>query len=1479
MAVVGRSGAGEPTPAAAAPSSGRARWLDRIGLVAFAALAYLPILAMRPGRVAADTKSYLYLDPTRFISRAASLWDAKTGMGTLSHQMIGYLFPMGPWYWFTEDVLGMPAWIAQRLWLGTIVLAAGLGMRALAREFGIGRAGALVAMLAYAFSPYALGYSGFYSPLLGPWAALPWWIVWTRRGIRERGWLYPAMIAISIQLVGSLNASSLLWCLIGPALWLPFAVLGVREASWRDGWSFAWRTGVLTAVTSLWWFLALAIEGRFGVNILRFTETVSTVTATSTPSEIVRGLGYWFFYGGDRLGPWNDARSSFTQRLPFILTSFLVPTLAFAGAALVRWRARAYFVLLVVAGVVIAVGAAPYDDPSPYGEAFKWFTLNSPTGFALRNVNRAVPIVIVGLAALLGAGVDVVTRRYAERGRPLLAGLATALVAALCLSVAVPALSGHYYSEYLERDGAIPGYWQRAIRDLAAGDPRTRVLALPGSDFASYRWGDTRDPIEPGLMDRPYVAREIVPLGSEQAVAFLQAVDRRVQDGSVEPDGLAEVLRLMRVGSVLLRLDLRTDQWNIVPSGTLWKIMTDDPAAGLSSPVRYGTRIPGRLRFPELGDLTRPNAEQADPPPVAIMEVEDPSPIYGAKTADAPILIAGDGEGIVDLAAASLLDSDRVVLFASSYAGAARAMRDLPESTLLVLTDSNRRRGQRWGVLHDQFGYTEVAGEAAITDDPTDQRLEVFPGSTDADRTVAELSGVRSVRATSYGIPAFGFSPSERPAAAFDGDVKTGWRVDAGLPVGNERLEVVLERPTTTNHVNIMQVSPSAALRKSARYRSIRSVRLTFDDGPSIVRTLTRASKRKRGQTLTFPERTFQRLDITILDSTGKDIEAAGRRNAVGLSEVRIPAPDGDGSVRVAESMRMPTAMLRTLGADSLRHPLAIVLTREGTMDATRFSRRFTLPTARSFSFAGTARLSPYARDQDIDRALGAADASDGAYTASSSARYVSVLTRAGAATDGDPTTAWVSTLGNPRAELKLEFPAPRTIDRMTLQLVTDGLHSVPRVISIRADKGPRRNVTLPILATKSPSGLTEFPISFPAVTGRKIRVSVRTSVPVRRAQIVLPAAIAELGIPGTQRSYATELAGECTDRIVTIDGRPFPVRIPGTTRDAIDEEKLPVIPCGPDLTLGAGEHEIRVAESPRNPTGFDVSRIVLASAAGGEAASAAEVTGAPPSTEPDPSSGAAAVAAGTPRARPRTPEVRVVDETRWTASLRVSRADAPFWLVLGQSYNDGWRATADGMDLGEPQLVDGYANAWYIRPKASGPMRVELAWAPQRAVNIALWVSLAGGIACLVIVGVGLRRRRRRPAPRLDGPQVRVSTTVGAVERRRRVGLSVGAALIAGLTIGPIVGIVTGLVAWVACGGGRIRRGIRLAPPVLLLVIAVGTPVQQRIERHTAAFDWTSHFEWARWLAWCAVVALALDVLVATLRREDGPGATDERA
>ncbi len=372
--------------------------------------------------------------------------------------------------------------------------------------------------------------------------------------------------------------------------------------------------------------IGLSIQGQYGLDVLRFTESLATVSATAYPFEILRGLGYWFFYGRDRSGFWIEGMIDFTQSPGSIFVSFLLPTLALASAAVVRWRHRAFFVLLVVVGLTIGVAAAPYNSPSPLGALFKRFALSSTAGFALRSTARAVPLLVLAFAVLLAIGVNLAGDWLRSRGRPR-GGIVVALVVGgLCMINAPGILGGRYYSRYLERDEQLPAYWPQALSALDAQSHATRVLALPGADFAAYRWGDTIDPIEPGLMSRDYVARELIPWGSEPSANLLQALDERVQEGVFEPDSLAPVARLMGVGDVLLRLDLKTDAFftALVPAHKLWQTFTNPEPAGLGPIQTYGTKIPGELIEPEIEDPARPTT--VDPPPVAVLPVEQRAP-------------------------------------------------------------------------------------------------------------------------------------------------------------------------------------------------------------------------------------------------------------------------------------------------------------------------------------------------------------------------------------------------------------------------------------------------------------------------------------------------------------------------------------------------------------------------------------------------------------------------------------------------------------------------------------------------------------------------------------------------------------------------------------------------------------------------------------------------------------------------------------
>ena len=76
-------------------------------IAALALVSYVPLLLTHRGQVGADTKSYLYLNPGKLLADAPWLWETGVGLGTVTHQNIGYLWPSGPFYWFFETV-GVP---------------------------------------------------------------------------------------------------------------------------------------------------------------------------------------------------------------------------------------------------------------------------------------------------------------------------------------------------------------------------------------------------------------------------------------------------------------------------------------------------------------------------------------------------------------------------------------------------------------------------------------------------------------------------------------------------------------------------------------------------------------------------------------------------------------------------------------------------------------------------------------------------------------------------------------------------------------------------------------------------------------------------------------------------------------------------------------------------------------------------------------------------------------------------------------------------------------------------------------------------------------------------------------------------------------------------------------------------------------------------------------------------------------------------
>ena len=1277
-------------------------------MATLAALAYLPILLSRPKMISADTKVYLTLDPGALLGRAWSIWDPLVGAGTVTHQNIGYLFPLGPLYWLA-DAAAIPDWLVQRLLWGSIVFAAAAGAFRMARYLGYGAAAAFVMALAYGFSPYLLSYLARLSVILLPWAALPWLILLASAAVRSPSWRAPARFALVVAVIGSVNATSLLLVGLGPVIWILVELLGGRHRL-RPVVTGAARTLALTAGVSAWWVLALRIQGNYGLPILRFTETYQTVAEASTPPEIMRGLGYWLAYGGDRLSPWVEATEVYTEPWMIALGSILVG-LALIGLSLAASGRRRAIALLVV-GLTIAVGAAPLGGSSVYGRLFERFATDTTAGLALRSTPRAAPLVIlalaIGLAAFTTRAIAVVNRS----GRPRLAPLAPVVISAALIVQLVPWFSGNALTESILRPSQLPA----DQTDLAAwldrpDGPDGRVWELPGADFAAHRWGGTIDPILPGLIERPTLQRALVPQGGQATVDLLGAFDRRLHEGVAEPDTIGAIARLFGIETVVVRNDLEHERFRLVRPNHLWPYLLDS----LGAPDHLGPEISDTPQIPMLDEIAlatpRPSDRFAS---VAGWDLDTYTGLIEVS-ARSPMIVAGDAEGLVDLAAAGLLDPTRPIL----YAGTADRHRDLSTTGIgpphLVVTDSNRRQGRRWSTLGVNHGALEIAGETPLRSDPSDQRLALDAFETDAERTVlVPASAVTLVRATSYGNR-IAYTPEDAARFAFDGDPRTAWRTAVFGSIEGEYLELLFDTELAADEIIIVQ--PTTLV--TSRY--LTEVRLVFDDEFEIDVTLDESSRTTDGQRIGFAPQVFSTLRVELLaDNLGRQSSYAGQPG-VGIAEIIIDGVDPDSTTL------MPTAWLDDVD-DIADADLDIVMNRTRLDPATlnradpepTLDRSFSLPVSRGFELTGAARLNTDADDLTLARALGTPDAASG-----STRLLGSPASWAPSAIDGSPQSAWTtdfdSSLG---ARWSLQLDPAEPLDRIVIDAIDDEHHSLPRsyLVHLRESDAEVRTIT----ATAGPEPQRSvIDLDGTAVSAVEIEI---TAVDARLtpeyfsgAPRELPVALnIELSHNGAALTLPVPDAidARCRDDLIAINGEPHSVALVGDVTDALRRDTIEIVSCAPIIDLGAGEHRVTTSDGFR--TGINIDRLVLSS----------------------PSPSAADIADAAALSGP------VAYERLSPTALRaeIPPSDTPLWLTLRESWNPGWQLSIDSGpyagEVLEPVLVDGYAAGWVL-PPAAQTTAVSIEWVPQRQIIIGIVISALSLIAAIAL-GIG---RRRRPS------------------------------------------------------------------------------------------------------------------------------------
>ena len=754
---------------------------------ALALLAYVPALLSSPGRMPADTKLYLYLDPNRLITDAPWTFDPRQFAGWVPHQVIAYLWPQGPWY-SLGDAAGLPDWITHRLWIGSLFLAAGAGVLWLGRRFGLGVLAAFAAAVVYQLSPYLLPYVSRTSAMLLPWAALGWIVGLVALAATRSKWRHAALCALVIGSVGAVNATAILMIAPAPVLWL-LVTAAERRIGWGRAVATAAKVGVLSVGVSLWWIAAVVIQGRRGAEVLAYSESLEAVSHTSTSPEVWRGLGYWLTYVRDPYAATTTAGADYLESGWLIAAGFAVVVIGLLGLTIVRWRERRFAVTLVVTGVVLGVGVHPLTDPTPLMDVLSGDG-ESGLALALRSSTRAVPMLVLGLALGGAALVDglgaprVVARRWL---RPLAAaGLVILAIANL------PSLTDRRLVDpALERDEDPPQAWIEAATDLDAAPAGYRVLQLPGAEFGAFRWGYTVDPPLPGLTERPLVTRDLLPLGSPAAMDLVYALDDRLQSGVAEPASLAPIARLLGADTIWVTGDAAFDRFRTPRPELVLDLVTGAPGFGPLS--TYGEAVSNSPTIPMLDEQSASDARVGQPiPPVVLAAVDDPVGVIRVK--DQEVLVVGSGDGLVDAAAAGLIDGTELVRYSASL-GDAALLRAVDDAAAVIITDSNRDRAHHWRSSQDVVGLTED-DDPALADvlrrDAADERLPIFDETSPAAATVAVQEGPVRARATAYGEP-FAYRPEQRPAMAIDGDPTTAWVVgDHADPVG-ERLELALD--------------------------------------------------------------------------------------------------------------------------------------------------------------------------------------------------------------------------------------------------------------------------------------------------------------------------------------------------------------------------------------------------------------------------------------------------------------------------------------------------------------------------------------------------------------------------------------------------------------------------------------------------------------------------------------------------------------
>ncbi|WP_030023085.1 alpha-(1-_3)-arabinofuranosyltransferase domain-containing protein [Streptomyces monomycini] len=1132
---------GTPASAPGAPPPGPPR--SRRWLLAFWAVTFVLFLAPSAGKMTFETKLGVTTDPWRFLGDLGQLWHDRAGFGGITDQYVGYAFPSLPYYALT-DLVHLPVWLAERLWMSLIVTTAFWGALRLAERLRVGTPPArLLAAAAYALWPTFTMVIGSTSAAALPGALLPW-VLLPLTDHRASARLAATRSALLIPFMGGVNAASTLASLL-PVLLYVLSRTGTRRRALL-AW---WIPGVVLATA--WWAVPLLLLGVYGENFMPYIEQANTTTGTMSATELLRGAGNWTGYlnFGE---PWLPAGWTMAAGVVAILGSALAAALGLAGLARRDAPERRWLLLtvLVVAGICLTGYAGALGGPF-HGVWQDWLD-----GWLrpFRNIYKFVPglalALAFGLAHLVGvAGERRGTRRVpGRRHLPLVVALLT-----------VPALALPFLNGTVLQPGAfkkLPDAWERTADWLKKNTPDNRALVVPATAHGVYTWGSPIDQPLDVLARSRWAQRDYVPFGTPGVRRAMDAVEQALLTGSEVP-GLRDFLGRAGLYDVVVRNDLDPDQIGYIPTQT----------------VKRTLEASGYRRVAAFGPLTTDGKIAPDTPvqiqglyprqrSVEIYEPVDtprPGPVTARPVADTA-QVSGGPEALLPLSADPTLRHRPAVLTGDNHPG-------VGTPPLQLTGDGLRRADTRFGLVNSNTSYTYTPGERNHPDsvqDPGRPPRQILPAEGIGHQTTGVLRGASSVTASSSGNWLFHL-PQYDPVHAFDGDPDTGWAEgSAGEPVG-QWLRIGFTRPTSVPSRIALTPLPGDGMRAAPT-----SVRVRTDRGSVESQLLTNGAK----QQVRAPAGVAKWLEITI---TGSQTPRAGLSGA-GFSEVEIP------DVQVTRLLRLPADAEKST-APSATYSLHRGSDPGGLSPASAeagLHRQFRTGTSASYAVSAKAVAVPGPElDQLLDRAATrqkervtvTADSTSFGSGRSLSPRNL---------VDGDLTTAWIA---GDRPTLHLRWPGKRPVSQIVLA-AAGGISTRPEQILVNSPDGAAT-------AGVDENGQARFdPITTDRldITISKVK-ELTVHNPVADQALQLPVGLSEVYIP--QLEALRTPPPSATDRFTLACGQGPPLAVDGTlhatkasgyVRDLTERRPVDVELCagearGGNLELPSGEHRVEAGD------------------------------------------------------------------------------------------------------------------------------------------------------------------------------------------------------------------------------------------------------------------------------------------------------------